>query len=116
LGHTTEVVAVVATVLGVSKTLGFGAEQFISGLYRIGFGEWLYTTEAAGDQSSSTLAIIVALIIIMGASTMSALSGVGNGIKWLSNINMGLSFFLLAFFITSAQLFWFDGIIPWDLG
>jgi choline/glycine/proline betaine transport protein len=105
LGHTIDVVAVVATVLGVSQTLGFGVEQFISGLYRIGFGEWLYTTDAAGDQSSSTLAIIVALIIIMGASTLSALSGVGKGIKWLSNINMGLSFFLLAFFIIFGSTF-----------
>ncbi len=99
LGHVVDVVAVVATVLGVSQTLGFGVEQFISGLYRIGFGEWLYTTDVAGDQSSSTMAIIVALLVIMGASTLSALSGVGKGIKWLSNINMGLSFFVLAFFV-----------------
>jgi choline/glycine/proline betaine transport protein len=35
----------------------------------------------------------------MGASTLSALSGVGKGIKWLSNINMGLSFFVLAFLV-----------------
>ncbi len=98
-GHVVDVVAVVATVLGVSQTLGFGVEQFISGLYRIGFGEWLYTTNAEGDQSSSTMAIIVALLVIMGASTLSALSGVGKGIKWLSNINMGLSFFVLAFFV-----------------
>ena len=105
LGHTIDVVAVVATVLGVSQTLGFGVEQFISGLYRIGFGEWLYTTDAAGEQSSSTLAILVALVIIMGASTLSALSGVGKGIKWLSNINMGLSFFILAFFIIFGSTF-----------
>ena len=117
LGHTIDVVAVVATVLGVSQTLGFGVEQFISGLYRIGFGEWLYTTDAAGDQSSSTTAIIFALVVIMGASTLSALSGVGKGIKWLSNINMGLSFFILAFFIIFGSTFFgltalFVGI--WD--
>jgi choline/glycine/proline betaine transport protein len=106
LGHTIDVVAVVATVLGVSQTLGFGVEQFISGLYRIGVGEWLYSTDAAGDQSSSTMAIIVALIVIMGASTLSALSGVGKGIKWLSNINMGLSFFILAFFLVFGST-WF---------
>ena len=117
LGHAIDVVAVVATVLGVSQTLGFGVEQFISGLYRIGFGEWLYTTNAAGEQSSSTMAIIVALVVIMGASTLSALSGVGKGIKWLSNINMGLSFFVLAFFIVFGSTFFgltalFVGI--WD--
>ncbi|SMY09593.1 BCCT family transporter [Flavimaricola marinus] len=105
VGHVVDVVAVVATVLGVAQTLGFGVEQFISGLYRIGFGEWLYTTNAEGVQSSSTMAIIFALLVIMGASTLSALSGVGKGIKWLSNINMGLSFFILAFFLIFGSTF-----------
>lgn len=99
LGHAIDVVAVVATVLGVAQTLGFGVEQFISGLSRIGVGDWLYSTATDGTRSSSTAGIIVALIVIMGASTLSALSGVGKGIKWLSNINMVLSFFVLAFFI-----------------
>jgi choline-glycine betaine transporter len=45
------------------------------------------------------MGIIVALLVIMGASTLSVLSGVGKGIKWLSNINMGLSFFVLTFFL-----------------
>lgn len=99
LGHAIDVVAVVATVLGVSQTLGFGVEQFISGLSRIGVGDWLYNVAADGSKSSSTMGIIVALLVIMGASTLSALSGVGKGIKWLSNINMGLSFFVLIFFL-----------------
>ncbi|MGJ8535371.1 MAG: BCCT family transporter [Alphaproteobacteria bacterium] len=105
IGHTVDVVAVVATVLGVSQTLGFGVEQFISGLSRIGVGDWLYTTAADGTKSSSTIGIIVALIVIMGASTLSAMSGVGKGIKWLSNINMGLSFFILAFFLLFGSTF-----------
>ena len=117
LGHAIDVVAVVATVLGVSQTLGFGVEQFISGLVRIGVGDWLQTTNAEGVTSSSTAGIIFALVVIMGASTLSALSGVGKGIKWLSNINMGLSFFLLAFFLIFGSTFFglqalFVGI--WD--
>ncbi|MEL7115631.1 MAG: BCCT family transporter, partial [Pseudomonadota bacterium] len=99
LGHVVDIVAVVATVLGVSQTLGFGVEQFIAGLSRIGLGDWLQTTDAEGAVKASTMGIVVALLVIMGASTLSALSGVGKGIKWLSNINMGLSFFLLAFFL-----------------
>lgn len=105
LGHLIDVVAVVATVLGVSQTLGFGVEQFVSGLSRIGFGDWLYTAADDGGQKISTAAIIFALVVIMGASTLSALSGVGKGIKWLSNINMGLSFFLLAFFLIFGSTF-----------
>ncbi|MGH1354864.1 MAG: BCCT family transporter [Thalassovita sp.] len=102
LGHVVDVVAVVATILGVAQTLGFGVEQFVSGLHRIGFGDWLIVAET-GDPS--TAGIITALLIIMGASTLSALSGVGKGIKWLSNINMGLSFFLLAFFLLFGSTF-----------
>ncbi len=105
LGHVVDIVAVVATVLGVSQTLGFGVEQFISGLTRIGLGDWLQTTASDGSVSASTSGIIVALLVIMGASTLSALSGVGKGIKWLSNINMGLSFFLLAFFLIFGSTF-----------
>jgi choline-glycine betaine transporter len=105
LGHVVDVVAVVATVLGVAQTLGFGVEQFISGLSRIGFGDWLYAETEDGGQKLSIAAIVVALTVIMGASTLSALSGVGKGIKWLSNINMGLSFFILAFFLIFGSTF-----------
>ncbi|WP_420003767.1 BCCT family transporter [Arenibacterium sp. LLYu02] len=99
IGHAVDVVAVIATVLGVAQTLGFGVEQFVAGLARIGVGDWLMVTTEDGGQKASVAAVILSLIIIMGASTLSALSGVGKGIKWLSNINMGLSFFLLAFFL-----------------
>ena len=117
IGHTIDVVAVVATVLGISQTLGFGVEQFISGLHTIGVGDWLYAVDTEGNRSSSTVGIIVALMIIMGGSTLSALSGVGKGIKWLSNVNMILSFFVLAFFlIFGSTLFGLNNLFVgiWD--
>lgn len=95
LGHIIDIVAVVATVLGIAQTLGFGVEQFIAGMHRLGLGEWLLT---AGDTPSSA-AIIFAMIVIVGASTLSAISGIGKGIKWLSNLNMVLSAFLLGVFL-----------------
>jgi choline-glycine betaine transporter len=94
LGHVIDIVAVVATILGVAQTLGFGVEQFVAGLTRIGIGGLMNE-----DGGATFVGIIVALLVIMGASTLSALSGVGKGIKWLSNINMVLSIFLLSFFI-----------------
>lgn len=105
VGHAVDIVAVVATVLGVAQTLGFGVEQFVADLSRVGFGDWLYNTAADGTQTTSNMAILFALLVIMGASTLSALSGVGKGIKWLSNINMGLSFFLLFFFLVFGSTF-----------
>ena len=117
LGHVVDVVAVVATVLGVAQTLGFGVDQFVAGLSRIGVGDWLYDVAGDGKKSASTAGIVVALLVIMGASTLSALSGVGKGIKWLSNINMGLSFFVLAFFVVfGSTLFGLQALFVgmWD--
>ncbi|MDJ0979651.1 MAG: BCCT family transporter [Erythrobacter sp.] len=100
-GHAVDVVAVVATILGVAYTLGFGVEQFVAGLHRLGLGEWLMVTGSHGKaQGASSGAIVLALFVLVGASTISALSGVGRGIKWLSNLNMGLSIGLLALFVT----------------
>ena len=93
-GHLVDIVAVVATILGVAVTMGLGVEQFVAGLARVGLGDWLLDT----DGTSSFAAIVFALVVLVGTSTLSALSGVGRGIKWLSNLNMGLSFLLLALF------------------
>jgi choline/carnitine/betaine transport len=101
LGNTIDIVAVIATILGVAQTLGFGVEQFVSSMYRVGLGEWLMNA----DGTSSTAAIIVALVVIVGIATLSALSGLGKGVKWLSNINMGLSLVLFAFFLIFGSTF-----------
>ena len=100
VGHLIDIVAVVATILGVAQTLGFGVEQFVAGLTRIGIGGLV-----GADGAPTTFGIIIALMIIMGASTLSALSGVGKGIKWLSNTNMVLSIILLGFFIIFGSTF-----------
>jgi len=113
IGHVVDVVAVVATILGVAVTMGLGVEQFVAGLARLGLGDWLL----AADGSASATAIVVSLVALVGASTISALSGVGRGIKWLSNLNMGLSFGLLALFAAlGAGLYGFEllGVGLWD--
>jgi choline/carnitine/betaine transport len=95
IGHVVDIVAVIATVLGVAVTIGFGVAQFSSGVHNITGASWLMTPEG----TPSTAAMIVALVLVMGLSTLSALSGVGKGIKWLSNLNMGLTLFFLAFLL-----------------
>ena len=102
LGRIIDIVSVIATILSVSVILGHGVSQFVSGVYNITSMGRLMNI----DGSPSKIAMIVSLMIVMVASTLSALSGVGKGIKWLSNIKMGLSFFVLAFFGPLAlQLF-----------
>ena len=99
LGHLVDITAVVATILGISQTIGLGLESFSAGLYNITGEQWLMTPNAEGVLVASTGSMLLALGVVMVCSTLSALSGVGKGIKWLSNINMVLSFSLLAFFM-----------------
>ncbi len=94
VGHIVDITAVVATILGIAQTIGLGLASFSSGLYNITGAEWLVV-----DGEPSTGSLLVALAVVMVCSTLSALSGVGKGIKWLSNLNMVLSFGLLAFFL-----------------
>ncbi len=95
LGHIVDVTAVVATILGISQTIGLGLASFSSGLFNITGAQWLLA-EGGGPSNSS---LLIALAVVMLCSTLSALSGVGKGIKWLSNLNMVLSFGLLIFFM-----------------
>ena len=97
VGHIVDITAVIATILGISQTIGLGLSSFASGVHNITGMDWLMTAEAI--PKPTTGALLVSLVIVMICSTASALSGVGRGIKWLSNINMVLSFSLLAFFL-----------------
>lgn len=113
LGHVVDIVSVIATILGVSVTIGYGVSQFASGIFNITGASWMMQA----DGNPTKVAMLLALVIVIGASTLSALSGVGLGIKWLSNINMGLSLFLLGFFILfGATVFVFKALFIgiWD--
>ncbi len=94
LGHLVDIAGVIATVLGVAVTIGYGARQLASGMFSLTGADWMSV-----DGSPTMAAILVALVVVMGASTWSALSGVMRGIKWLSNLNMALTFAFLAFFL-----------------
>ncbi len=97
-GHVVDVIGVVATILGVSVTIGFGVSQFVDGVYAITGMEWMMNM--TGDAPApSTVGLIAGLIMIMGLSILSAVSGVGRGIKWLSNANLVMSFILIMTFV-----------------
>ena len=98
LGHIVDVLGVVATILAVSVTIGFGVSQFIDGLYAITGMEW--KMNMTGDAPApGTVGLIAGLIIIMGLSIISAVSGVGRGVKYLSSLNLVLSLVLLFTFV-----------------
>ena len=98
LGHLVDVLGVVATILGVSVTIGFGVSQFINGLYAITDMGWIMNF--AGEvPTPSKVGLIAGLFVIMGLSIISAVSGVGRGVKYLSNLNLVLSLILLFTFV-----------------
>ena len=79
-----DTITIVATVIGVATTLGFGAAQINGGLnYLFGI-------------PNNILVQTIIIIITTGLFMMSALSGIGKGVKILSNINLILAIGLLA--------------------
>ncbi|MEM9387515.1 MAG: BCCT family transporter [Pseudomonadota bacterium] len=102
IGHVVDILGVVATILGVSVTIGFGVSQLVEGIYSVTDMAWL-VQGSAGEQEGpprpSTVGLISALLLIMTLSVLSAVSGVGRGIKHLSNLNLALSSLLLLVFV-----------------
>ena len=104
LGHVVDVIGVVATILGVSVTIGFGVSQFVDGIYAVTGMEWMMNM--GGDTPApGNVGLIAGLITIMGLSILSAVSGVGRGIKWLSNANLVMSVLLLLTFAVFGSFF-----------
>ncbi|WP_293574110.1 BCCT family transporter [Phaeobacter sp.] len=98
LGHLVDVLGVVATILGVSVTIGFGVSQFVDGVYAVSGMDWLMNGDVEAPKPG-IVGLIAALFVIMGLSILSAVSGVGRGIKYLSNLNLVLSLILLMTFV-----------------
>ncbi len=102
IGNVVDIVAILATIVGLGVTIGFGVSQFASGLFNITGASWLIDNGG----KPTLMAQLFGLSLIVCASCISALSGLKRGIKWLSNINMSLSIFLIMFFILfGATLF-----------
>ncbi|MEO0423276.1 MAG: BCCT family transporter [Pseudomonadota bacterium] len=100
IGHVVDILGVVATILGVSVTIGFGVSQLVEGIYSVTDLAWLVQDGSeAGPARPSTVGLISALLLIMTLSVLSAVSGVGRGIKHLSNLNLALSSLLLLVFV-----------------
>lgn len=83
MGKLVNIVAVVATAIGVATTLGFGTMQISAGMGRV-FG----LPTGVGAQ----LAVIGTCFVLY---MLSSLSGVERGIKWLSSFNLALTGVLL---------------------
>ncbi|MEK9989854.1 MAG: BCCT family transporter, partial [Halieaceae bacterium] len=94
VGAVVDAAAILATIIGIGVTIGYGVNQLAFGAYQITDWSWLIT-----DDKPSLLALALAVVFLTTAAMLSALSGIGRGIRWLSNLNMALSWLLLVIFI-----------------
>jgi choline/glycine/proline betaine transport protein len=78
IGHAIDILAVVATMFGIATSLGLGATQVAAGLDRV-FG-W------EGARESGGLLLIIAVVTAL--ATISVVSGLDRGIKFLSQANI----------------------------
>lgn len=91
LGDLIDIMALLATLFGVITTLGFGASQLGAGLHQLG---WI-------NENSFSLQVVV-IAVVMSLAIFSAISGVGKGVKILSELNLTLAFCLLIFVLVAG--------------
>ena len=91
LGDLIDIMALLATLFGIITTLGFGASQLGAGLHQLG---WI-------SENSFSLQMVV-IAVVMSLAIFSAISGVGKGVKILSELNLTLAFSLLIFVLVAG--------------
>ncbi len=104
IGHAVDLLAVFGTVFGVATSLGLGVTQMAAGLNHL-FGL---------DPGLVTQLVLIAAISVV--ATLSAVSGVGNGIRIISEWNIWLSAVLLAFFLFGGPFNWLMGFFITTIG
>ncbi len=104
-GHFFDITAIIATLLGVAVTIGYGVSQLVTGFNGLAGLDWMMSTGDGDNPVPTRMALILVLIIVMLLSTVSAATGVGRGVKYLSNLNLGLSLILLLVFLIFGPLF-----------
>ncbi|WP_316897355.1 BCCT family transporter [Ralstonia mannitolilytica] len=91
LGHGVDAFALIGTVAGIATTLGYGVLQLGAGLHQV--GGW------QTDSDTFRVVLVCGVVALAGAS---AASGLGNGVRRLSELNLALAFLLLAFVIIAG--------------
>jgi glycine betaine transporter len=88
LGHSADVIAVLAVVFGVAGSLGAGIVQVGTGLHTV-----------AGTPEKSVWIWAIILIVLTISYMISAGTSLDKGIKILSNVNMGTAVALMVFIL-----------------
>ena len=103
-GHVVDLIAVFGTVFGIATSLGLGITPIAAGIERLGLME----------NNLPNQLILVAIITVLG--TASAASGVGKGVRILSEMNVIASLGLLILFIVLGPTAFILGIAISGIG
>lgn len=89
--HLIDIIALCCTIFGITTTLGYGAMQLGAGLKHVGL---------LGQLTQPALAVII--LAATSCSIVSAISGVGKGVRRLSEANLALAGLLLLFILLAG--------------
>ena len=84
-GSLIDSLAVLATLFGLATSLGFGAIQFSTGVSRV------------FDTANDLTLQVVSIVVITFIATLSLITGLSRGLKYLSNTNMVIAMLLFLF-------------------
>ncbi|WP_199185986.1 BCCT family transporter [Corynebacterium sp. J010B-136] len=105
LGKLIDILAIFATVFGTACSLGLGALQIQAGLQASGIV----------DDPSNSVVLGIVLVLTL-AFILSALSGVGKGIQYLSNANMVMAALLAIFVFIVGPSVTILNLVPGSVG
>jgi len=103
-GNLIDVLSVLATLVGLATSLGLGVQQINAGLF------FLF------DMPISTGGQVTLIAIITGIATLSVMAGLDSGVKFLSQVNMGLAALFMLFLLIVGPTIYILGGFTQNLG
>ncbi|MDO6683097.1 MULTISPECIES: BCCT family transporter [unclassified Oceanobacter] len=104
LGHAVDLLAIFSTLFGTATALGLGVSQINAGL------NYLFGVEI----STTVQVVLIAVISII--ATLSTMSGLERGIRWLSVWNIRISLVLIGFFVIAGPTVYLLGMFTTSVG
>lgn len=92
IGHAVDIFAVVGTLFGLATSLGYGALQVNTGISH------LFSFVPVGTASQ-----VILIAVICALATISVMSGLDKGVKFLSELNLGLAVVLMLFVLLAGS-------------
>ena len=87
-----DILAIIATVMGIATSIGLGIMQISGGLNHV--------FQVPNNNITKISITVLMMIIFIG----SGITGLGRGVKWLSNLNIILGALLLVFMLIFGDL------------